>query len=46
LIIGSYNLDTVEEDFDVVLKLDLTFKTIVNANARCSKCKGYGHHDY
>ena len=26
--------------------LDLTFKTLVNAKARCSKCKGYGHYDY
>ena len=42
----ALNLDTVEETFDVVLKLDLTFKKIVNAKARCSKCEGYGHHDY
>jgi len=24
----------------------LTFKTLVNAKARCSKCEGYGHYDY
>jgi len=46
LITGSCDLDTVEEVFDVVLKLDLTFKTIVNAKARCSKCEGYEHHDF
>ena len=37
LITGFYDLDTVEEAFDVVLKLDLTFKTMVNAKAWCSK---------
>jgi len=26
--------------------LDLIFKTLVNAKARCSKCEGYGHYDY
>ena len=41
-----YDLDTVEEAFDVALKLDLTFKTLVNAKARCSKFKRYGHYDY
>jgi len=24
----------------------LTFKTVVNAKARCSKCENYGHYDY
>jgi len=44
MIIGPY--DTVKEAFDVALRLDLTFKTLVNAKARCSKCKSYGHYDY
>ena len=43
---GSYDLDTVEEVFDLALKIDLTFKMLVNAKARYSKCKGYGHYDY
>ena len=30
MITGPYDLDTVEEAFDVALKLDLTFKTLVN----------------
>jgi len=46
LITSSYDLNTVEKAFDIVLKLDLTFKTIVNAKARRSKCEGYGHHYY
>ena len=46
MIIASYDLDTVEEAFDVASKLDLTFKTLVNAKAWCSKCEGYGHYDY
>jgi len=46
MITGSYDLDTVEEAFDVTLKIDLTFKRLVNANARCSKCEGYGYYDY
>ena len=41
-----YDLDTVEEVFDVALKIDLTFKTLFNAKAQCSKCEGYGHYDY
>jgi len=24
----------------------LTFKTLVNAKARCPECEGYGHYDY
>ena len=31
MITGPYDLDTVEDAFDVVLRLDLTFKTLVNA---------------
>ena len=46
MITGSYDLDTIEEAFDVALKLDLTFKTLVNPKAQCSKCKGYGYYDY
>ena len=46
MIIGSYYLDTVEEAFDVTLKIDLTFKRLINAKARCSKCEGYEHNDY
>ena len=40
MITGSYNLDTVEEVFDVAFKINLIFKTLVNAKAWCSKCKG------
>jgi len=46
MITGPYDLDTVEEAFNVALRLDLTFKTLVNAKTRCSKCKGYKHYDY
>ena len=46
MITGLYDLDTVEEAFDVALKLDLTFKTLVNVKARYSKCEGYRHYDY
>jgi len=45
VIIGSYDLDTIEEAFDVALKLDLTFKTQVNAKAQCFKYKKYEHYD-
>ena len=33
MITSSYDLDTVEETFDVALKIDLTFKMLVNAKA-------------
>ena len=46
MITGSYDLDTVEETFDVALKINLTFKKLVNIKARCFKCEGYGHYDY
>jgi len=46
MITGLYDLNTIEEAFDVALKLDLTFKTLVNANVRCFKCEGYEHYDY
>jgi len=31
MITGSYDLDIVEEAFDVILKIDLSFKKLVNA---------------
>jgi len=46
MITNSYDLDTGEEAFDVAIKIDLTFKTLVNAKARCSKYEGYRHYDY
>jgi len=46
MITGSYDLDIVEEAFDVALKIDLTCKRLVNAKARCSKCEEYEHYDY
>ena len=46
MITGSYDLDTVEEPFDVSLKIELTFKRLVNVKTRCSKCEGYEHYDY
>ena len=46
MITGPYDLDTIEEAFDVTLRLDLTFKTLVNVKARCSKCKRYEHYNY
>jgi len=39
MINGSYDLDTIEKAFDVTLKIDLTFKRLVNVNVRCSKCE-------
>ena len=35
-----------EETFNVAVKIDLTFKTLVNAKAQCFKCEGYRHYDY
>ena len=46
MIIDSYDLNTVEEVFDIALKIDFTFKRLVNAKARCSKCEGYKHYGY
>ena len=46
MITGSYDFDTVEEAFNVDLKIELTFKKLVFAKARCSKCEGYEHYDY
>ena len=46
MITDHYDLDTVEEAFDVALRWDLTFKTLVNAKVWCSKCEEYEHYDY
>ena len=46
MITDPYDLDTVEEAFDVALRWDLTFKTLVNAKVWCSKCEEYEHYDY
>jgi len=46
MITSSYDLDTIEEAFDVTLRIDLAFKMLVNAKARCCKCEGYEHYDY
>ena len=46
MITDFYDLDTVEEAFDVALKIYLTFKTLLNDRARCSKCERYGHYNY
>ena len=46
VITGSYDLDNVEKSFDVALKINLTFKTLVNDKTQCSKCEGYGYYDY
>jgi len=35
-----------EEAFDIALRIDLTFKGLVNAKAHCFKCEGYGHYVY
>ena len=46
MITAFYELDIIEDDFDVVLKIDLTFIRLVNAKAWYSKCEGYEHYDY
>ena len=46
MIIGSYDLNTIEEAFDVALKIYSTFKTLVNAKVRCSMCEEYRHYDH
>ena len=46
MITSPYDLDIVEETFDVALKIDLTFKRLVNVKVRYSKCEGYGHYDH
>ena len=46
MITDSYDLDTVEETFNVVLKINLTFTRLVNVKAQCFKCEGYGYYDF
>ena len=46
MITRSYDLDIVEEAFDVTLKIDLTLKILVNAKTWCYKYERYGHYDY
>jgi len=46
MIISSYDLDTVEEAFDIALRINLILKTLVNVKARYSKCEGCEHYDY
>ena len=35
-----------EETFNVAVKIDLTFKTLVNVKVRCFKCEGYRNYGY
>jgi len=44
MITAAYNLDIVEEVFDVALKIDLTFKKLINVKAQRYKCEGYEHY--
>ena len=46
MITGSYDFDTIKAAFDIALRIDLAFKTLVNAKARCYKSEGYEHYDY
>jgi len=46
MITDSYDLDTVEEAFDITLRIYLIFKRLVNAKARCPKYEGYRLYDY
>jgi len=46
MITGSYDLDAVEEDFDVALKIELSLTRLVNVKTCCSKCERYRHYDY
>ena len=46
MITDSYDLDTVEEAFDVALKIVLTFKKLVNVKVWYSNSEGYKHYDY
>jgi len=43
MITNLYDLDTVEEAFDIALRIDLTFKMLVNAKTQCPKSEEYGH---
>ena len=42
MITGSYDLNTVEEAVNVALKIELTFKSLVNTKGKCSKCENMG----
>jgi len=42
MITGSYDLNTVEEAVNVALKIELTFKSLVNTKCQCSKCENMG----
>jgi len=46
MITGSYDLDIIEKTFNVALRIDLTFKMLVNVKAQCSKYEDYEHYDY
>ena len=48
MITSSYSVDSVEDAFDFVLKINLTFKGIVSAKAweQCFKCERYEHYEY
>jgi len=46
MITGSYDLYTIEDAFDIALKIDLTFKILVNDKAPYCKCEGYVYYDY
>ena len=48
MITSSYSVDSVEDAFDFVLKIDLTFKGIVDAKAweQFFKCERYKHYEY
>lgn len=48
MITSSNIVNTIEEVFYFVLKIDLTFKRLVliKAQEQCPNCEGYGHYDY
>jgi len=46
MITESYDLGTIEEAFNVALKIDWTSRWLVNAKAQCFKCEEYGYCDY
>ena len=45
MVTGSYDLDTVEETFDVTLKIDLTF-TRLSMPRPVVLSEGFEHYDY
>jgi len=46
IIEETFDVNTVEEIFDVILKIALTFKMLINVKTRYFKCEGYGQYDY